>query len=695
MDIPRYTQVLLEAIETDYSSERYLEDDLATNFPRVPEVVCHLKLLRAFAVYKERILEGETGNDATKKWQVFITVAVRRFIIWISGLKSYLKPENVMARQCKKQVKKREKADASPNVDLARSHSRTKPVAEPPEAASVPEIISEHRLFSVGSTKHIPFINAFGDHLPPLDVAMVWHAFLLTPRSFYDTFLHHSFLFFANYPFPLLALTQRISDTDFAYRPEEYYVERFQDILERVGYIREPYSIDEFSVDVVHFDVFCPQCHMKIVNQVPATTKSGIGYTDAGFAVTAMPCQCSFSLDLDHDEIRKRQLHADAVSKSTLPGVFKYFSKVLTSSLPSAIEPMQWDAKLKQMITGQLTPKVSKLDFIKMLRHIQSEVNHRQLSKVLKLYPMMNLISATVPGDVVVWEDLVGAIFRHERFMDTINGLDLLCADDIAEFAAESISRYKRFFHLAVHADGGTLLVPTLDIDLVWHTHQLSHYYYVRDCLRSGRRVVVDHDDKVDQGRLDTQYGHTARVYFNQFKEEYSECRCNYCTHKRSRAPASKLRQIFRSHTHQKPPKIKVPGTEKIKGHRKQNSQSSLRSVSSQQTSSSSPRQSSSSTPTPPASETATATHVSFHNAIELPSAAAQRHLKSIEQKLGDDVPWHHEEETTPFVVSPTKPVNARCAQLFGPGLCVTTIDILDEPQPPKPGWRWRPTPDN
>lgn len=713
--MPKYVEVLAEATEDDFALERYLEDDDATNFPRVPEVVCHLKVLRAFAVYKRRLLDGETDADAMKKWQVFVSVAVRRFIIWITGLKSYLKPENVISRQCKKPGKKRDKPEANPNVDLTRSHLRTKPVTDT-EDSPTNEIISEHRMFTVGLAKHIPYINAFADHLPPLDVAMVWHTFLLMPRLVYDTFMHHHFLFFANYPFPLLQLAQRISDSDFVYRPEEYFVERFQGILERVGYIREPFSIDEFSVDAVHFDVFCPQCHVMIVNQVPATTVSGIGYTDPGFAVTATPCQCSFSVEIDHDELRKRQLYADAHGKLMLPGVFKYFSKVLTLLLPSAIEPAQWDAKLKLMIAGQLTPKVLSLDFIAMLRHIQTGVNNRQLTKILKAYPMMNLISATVPGDVVVWEDLVGAIFRHEKFSDRINTMDWLGADDIATVTADLIARYKRFFHLAVHSEGGALLVPTVDIDLVWHTHQLSHYYYVRDCLRLGRRVVVDHDDKVDQGRLDTQYGHTARLYFHQFKEEYLACQCSYCVHKRAPAPPNKLKQLFRSHTHQRPTKTTKTraatttsstststSTPKEKhdngndGGLKRSSSSSSASLPSS-TAPATPTSASSATLTAPLAAatpppTATVTHVSFHNAIELPLATAQRHLRNIEQRLGNDVPWrHHDHHPQPevFVVPPTRPVGARCAQLYGPGLCVTTVDIVDEPQPPKPGWRWR-----
>ncbi|KAF8582970.1 hypothetical protein K439DRAFT_1285906, partial [Ramaria rubella] len=44
-------------------------------------------------------------------------------------------------------------------------------------------------------------------------------------------------------------------------------------------------------------------------------------------------------------------------------------------------------------------------------------------------------------------------------------------------------------------------LVPTLDIDLGWHTHQLSGARYMSDTVRHVGRYV-DHDDKIEEGVL-------------------------------------------------------------------------------------------------------------------------------------------------------------------------------------------------
>lgn len=54
--------------------------------------------------------------------------------------------------------------------------------------------------------------------------------------------------------------------------------------------------------------------------------------------------------------------------------------------------------------------------------------------------------------------------------------------------------RYKGFLHLAAKSKGKLFLVPTYDIDLMWHTHQLDVIAYRADTLRILGKVL-DHDD--------------------------------------------------------------------------------------------------------------------------------------------------------------------------------------------------------
>ena len=69
---------------------------------------------------------------------------------------------------------------------------------------------------------------------------------------------------------------------------------------------------------------------------------------------------------------------------------------------------------------------------------------------------------------------------------------------------------------------------PTLDVDLAWHTHQLSPDQYYNYSL-SITRVFVDHNDKIDEDKLATSFDWMVKTYQQKYGEVYSECFCWYC----------------------------------------------------------------------------------------------------------------------------------------------------------------------
>ncbi|KAG6848011.1 hypothetical protein H0H93_004204 [Arthromyces matolae] len=67
--------------------------------------------------------------------------------------------------------------------------------------------------------------------------------------------------------------------------------------------------------------------------------------------------------------------------------------------------------------------------------------------------------------------------------------------------------------------------VPTLDIDLAWHTHQLLGETYQNNChLYVGR--YVDHDDKVEESVLSTSFDLTCRAWVDRYGVPYTHCGC-------------------------------------------------------------------------------------------------------------------------------------------------------------------------
>ncbi|KAF0717187.1 Aste57867_2450 [Aphanomyces stellatus] len=113
--------------------------------------------------------------------------------------------------------------------------------------------------------------------------------------------------------------------------------------------------------------------------------------------------------------------------------------------------------------------------------------------------------------------DLVHAMLRQLDFVHKICGN--LAYWRHPQVLAASIVRYHKFMHLMAYAP---MLVPTADIDLVWHAHQAaSPEAYATYCQQLVGRLV-DHDDTVPGGDLAIGYAHTFRHWTEQFHEPYS-----------------------------------------------------------------------------------------------------------------------------------------------------------------------------
>lgn len=123
--------------------------------------------------------------------------------------------------------------------------------------------------------------------------------------------------------------------------------------------------------------------------------------------------------------------------------------------------------------------------------------------------------------------DLVGAVIRQGTFVQKMVDLDWLNSPAVSATAGRLITKYTRFLHL-MSTFKGMLLVPTLDVDLAWHTHQLSSSGY-RNHTISTCGKFIDHDDKIPKDKLSDSFAHTIRLYEMTFNEAYSECLCWYC----------------------------------------------------------------------------------------------------------------------------------------------------------------------
>ena len=91
--------------------------------------------------------------------------------------------------------------------------------------------------------------------------------------------------------------------------------------------------------------------------------------------------------------------------------------------------------------------------------------------------------------------------------------------------------RYKGFLHLAAKSKGKLFLVPTYDIDLMWHTHQLDPLAYRTDTLHLLGKVL-DHDDtdieRHEGSKLSNCFHETKQLWEETYSIPYEKAGAMY-----------------------------------------------------------------------------------------------------------------------------------------------------------------------
>lgn len=90
-----------------------------------------------------------------------------------------------------------------------------------------------------------------------------------------------------------------------------------------------------------------------------------------------------------------------------------------------------------------------------------------------------------------------------------------------------AVNKYARFLQIAKE-NPRRMVVPTLDVDLAWHTHQLSPQSYYNTTTQFLSKFL-DHNDKVDENKLSQSFEWMCETYYQKYDEHYAECVCWYC----------------------------------------------------------------------------------------------------------------------------------------------------------------------
>ena len=119
------------------------------------------------------------------------------------------------------------------------------------------------------------------------------------------------------------------------------------------------------------------------------------------------------------------------------------------------------------------------------------------------------------------------AVIRQAEFVDKMNNHLWIRSPALEGTIERAILRYREFLCLLKYNKGKTV-VPTLEIDLVWHTHQCLSLGYVKATKAIVGRFI-NHDDTIVQEALGDGFALTKKLYRLRFGRDYRACGCWDC----------------------------------------------------------------------------------------------------------------------------------------------------------------------
>ncbi|KAF9463652.1 hypothetical protein BDZ94DRAFT_1192440, partial [Collybia nuda] len=361
------------------------------------------------------------------------------------------------------------------------------------------------------------------DVLPPIDVMMVWHAYMLNPGWYVEDcdrlpILAHLKVVgkvFAQ-SLPRLSRILISEPSDIRVRNWDWRTRRLFDPLED-------------AIRQVAKTIYCPTCRCPL--QAPLMTSEGQGYLQQYFGIRCPQLSCKDQPTITKDVLGARKLAEDLVRNDGT--ISTYLAGTLQTPLLELDIDLATLVKDKFLAASKFArPRKSTEEqwIVSILRktHYRLDKIKEAMTRRFDRRIVPRIMSAYV-SDHPFSVELVGAVLRQGSFVKKMHDLlwtrpDFFQSREDEVALQHAVARYHAFLDL-MSSSPVSFFVPTLDIDLAWHTHQLMAYNYNEDCRTYVERFV-DHDDKVEENQLSLSFDITCRAWQNRFGVRYAHCGC-------------------------------------------------------------------------------------------------------------------------------------------------------------------------
>ncbi|KAJ3368961.1 hypothetical protein GGF31_005921 [Allomyces arbusculus] len=354
--------------------------------------------------------------------------------------------------------------------------------------------------------------------LPPVDVALFWHAHMLSPIRYMDDVQRRYGRALARVSFPLQRMAKALmgkhhADKDTA---RAFWVAHLPAEM--------PFDLNlaDVNENAVTTMVVCPSC----INEQLLSMPEYVALRKHAQAHVCSNCNAAFTAE--HVAVHRlltiiacAPKYARIAGTQTHPKtlVFRPDVTATATDLALLLDKSTWTKHVAKLPTLSTWTDVESTVFAPIMA---AHADKLQLPGNKSRFRIM----ANAHRDVTTgpWSmDLVRAVLRQRRFSakmtDTVVGAGHAA---VHRAVAEALAQYPKFLALMV-VRPGTPLVPTQFIDLAWHTHQLHASAYARDTVALTGKVANHDDSDGDsaKARLVAGAERTAEAWAEVFGEDY------------------------------------------------------------------------------------------------------------------------------------------------------------------------------
>ncbi|CAO3652200.1 unnamed protein product [Cunninghamella echinulata] len=350
---------------------------------------------------------------------------------------------------------------------------------------------------------------------PPIDIAYIWHAHLVSPFRYYEDSIRLKFPLIS---MPLEALHKQyfsgpsVSSESFwqKHAPDEPFILTKEDLSKeiimksRCNNCESPFTISGLDLGRWRYNpdnyIKCCECqvinnmhHKALYHLINDTTKNNrmirgttigpIGTARIAFVQNVFFLEAKYSTE-NEDQSKKK-------------------STILSHEVN--ITPTQTDS-MDEFENLHLYKLLDNQDYVKHYGHQKLE----ELIRVIRL-----TYSDTNPSPFSL--DLLQAVERQYKVSTKMLNVKWLLPDSIVR----GMRNYIHFLTL-MKENNQLIAVPTLEIDVAWHTHMMHPKEYRQFTLKYIKRVI-NHDDTIPQVQLDKYSMDTRNAWNNAHSNNSSE----------------------------------------------------------------------------------------------------------------------------------------------------------------------------